>query len=343
MRRESNSATLPPVPRSHVVMTVAYGVSAAYVAPFLTSLRRVVDASEADVVLFVRPDVGHDVRRLAQEVDARLRPTNVTSSPSPLGPVFSTAEWERYHWYASECAHYVGLCLAADARDVWFQASPFAGVQLGAELALFEEDRSVPVGQSTAMTHWLRTSFWGDPVLSSIRRHPIINAGCVLGSSAGFTRLWAVLENTSLSREAWAPGGRKWRVRPEDQAALNYLVRTGRLMQGGVKYTIERRGAPSSVVNNVGWLLHPPPGKPAPPAAACIDAAAGRVYADDGVTLSPAVHQYDRSASLRSALLATLKNGTISPTITHPHRRSCSLLAADSAAHRPPQTKRSRS
>ena len=134
------------------------------------------------------------------------------------------------------------------------------------------------IGHSPAMVYWMRKGFPGS---QRFYNRPILCAGVMLGTARGFQSLW------SLMQPIYRKTATQSLERPNDQGVLNYLYYNGSLRD--VNVYMEPRG--HGIVNTVGWLLMPPQGRAASPAAACIDAQDGFVYDDDGETLSPVVHR----------------------------------------------------
>lgn len=149
------------------------------------------------------------------------------------------------------------------------------------------------------MLFWLRAGFGNASAARRLFYERVLCAGVVLGSARGFSMLWAQMQG--LYRLSGFRGSHL--ETPNDQATLNWLFYNRSLRD--LRVDVQPRGR--GVVNTVGWLLGPAKNRKPGAGRACIDMQAGLIYNDDGVTLSPIVHQYDRSRELTAALQARLQ------------------------------------
>ena len=218
----------------------------------------------------------------------------------------------RFVLYADECRGYQ-RCLAADFRDVFFQANPFDHLPppgLMADLILSLEPWDIGgcrLGQhelirSCFNARTLQTCF-GAKALREVRNYTVICSGVLMGTPAGFRALADGLMPLTSRCPGQAAVG-------YDQASLNYLIygganaagtaftdglKRGQLLRrqpvGSSMLQVELQLRGTGVVNTVGLLTS------AVRAARLFEqqhmSADGFVLNDDGA-VAPMVHQYDR-------------------------------------------------
>jgi hypothetical protein len=184
----------------------------------------------------------------------------------------------RYRHYADRLSRGddVDRVLISDVRDVIFQDDPFKWIS--SELEVFLEDDHETLGAPGFNSTWIR-DLYGDSVLRSFGENTVSCSGVTGGTRRGVAR-YSDAVAAELRRFAIPLG-------PHDQAAHNWLLRSGRLPEACV------RANRMSGVFTVS--VHSPPSL----------SADEEVLNADG-SLPAVVHQYDRLPSLHEALLLRL-------------------------------------
>lgn len=253
-------------PSDEVVMAVAYGYSLKRYERFVKPLREYYDG---DIVVYANPDeVKSDVVDFCKKHRVELV-TDVHLNWPPF---------DRFtHVYTGICKHYK-QCLGADFKDVFFQANPFQHSSVKNEdfdLILSEETPQLTIAQDKNYdAKWLKNCF-GQQTLDEMGDKTIICSGVMLGNPKAFSVLSKLYQTKGLGCEP-------------DQAALIYMHYKGILKQHGLKVVVQPRG--SGYVNTIGIIYEQ--GFHAIPVNK-----AHQVLNDDG-SVSPMVHQYDRSPEL---------------------------------------------
>lgn len=267
---------LPPLPAGSgdLVMGLALGYGAAELAPFLLSLRASGYAGEV-VLLTSGVDAAtasflaqHGARSVAFHA-ARLMPMSLNS-----------ARMFRYLDILSErsdAGAAPARILLADTRDIVFQSDPFAA--LGAAPLRFHLETTPRLDGCPTNSDWLRRAF-GPGVIAELGHHPVSCAGTLLGRADA---VFEYLRRMTLLLLDVPPPHRFSGV---DQAVHNAILWRG-LVAGA-----------EAVPNGAEVLTVPPEGLGA---LARLDGA--RMVNADG-SVSAIVHQYDRDAAAKRAVLA---------------------------------------
>ena len=234
--------------KKKAILSYATNIKPAEFARFVVSIRRVMPASEVDVVVFTNV-TSPDVTRLANQLDVRL--VSATSIWADVQSstffrilfrlVFEAIEWsdrlraadpkrQRIHdtltaiWtHPITARHFTyiqfleqnpgyELVMLSDARDVVFQADPFAGLAPGM-LHAFLQDESLTYGKHNVDTDWYR-GIYGAEALAAVQGRAIACAGTVFGD---------VNSLLALERELFAEVVRLKRG-VVDQAVYNKLI-----------------------------------------------------------------------------------------------------------------------
>ena len=202
-----------------------------------------------------------------------------------LGRPFLDIACSRYYFYLSyvhaHAARY-DRAMLTDARDVIFQADPFAWEHTAPQ-EFFLEHRTETVASQWGNALWVRKAY-GEAMLARIGHQRVSCSGVTFGTTAGMLAyLRAMTDELALTtpRISGFPG--------YDQGLHNRLIWTDTFPQARI---LENHTGPVLTMHG------------APTEEFATDAA-GRVY-DREHRLVPVLHQYDRHESLAGPLLATL-------------------------------------
>ena len=184
----------------------------------------------------------------------------------------------RYRHYADRLNRGDGIdrVLLSDVRDVIFQDDPFKWIC--SELDVFLEDENVTLGAPGFNSMWIR-DLYGDAVLRTYEEQTVSCSGVTGGTRSGVARYSDAL--AAELRRFDIPLG------PRDQAAHNWLLRSGRLP--------DATAHPNQMSGVFTVSVQFPPGL----------SPESEVLNSDG-SLPAVVHQYDRWPSLYEALLQRL-------------------------------------
>jgi hypothetical protein len=244
---------------------------------FLVSLREIAKYN-GDIALFV-----DDYNKWSDEIVELLKRFNVkfvkfesTDHISRHGSRIS-----RYLTNVRACGDEYRACFAVDFRDLFFQSDPFAAIEkhlpVGVDLMLTAEDPAHLLSRGRYNPRWI-ASCWGRPFLRSVSREVTLCSGTILGTPRGFRQL-----RDSMVAELSVTMNRPL-CTARDQGHLNYLFYSGRLNESMV-IRVEERGY--GLVNTHAREV------------ATLQDREGAVCNVDG-SLSPVVHQFDRSEKLTS-------------------------------------------
>jgi hypothetical protein len=267
---------LPPLRAGSgdLVMGLALGYGAAELAPFLLSLRASGYAGE--VVLLTSGTDDATARFLAQH-GAR----SVAFHAARLMPMsLNSARMFRYLDLLAErgaAGTAPARILLADTRDIVFQSDPFPA--LGAAALRCHLEATPSLAACPINSAWLRRAF-GPGALAELGHHPPSCAGTLLGRADA---VFAYLRHmTRLLLDVPPPD----RFSGVDQAVHNAILWRG-LVPGA-----------EAVANGAEVLTVPPDGL-----GALARLHGARIVNADG-SASAIVHQYDRDAAAKQAVLA---------------------------------------
>lgn len=292
-------------PNRDVILTTLHRVGFAYVANFLASLHRT--GYRGDIVFFVSQMEGASQTELRQHgvtvipfhfsgrhIKQRLaRPWPLwrwifKSGASPaakekLAHAVFHLFYRRHLLYLqflrTNAAKYDRVFLT-DARDVFFQADPFAwdpppGVHL------FLEEATNRIGTCLYHANWLKSQF-GPDVFDQMRAETVSCAGTVFGDIHGILKYLAAMVSLTMS-------ARSLRETTGDQGIHNYLLYQKPLPEiivhdnrHGPLMTVGAMKPEAIRVNAQGWVIN-----------------------DDG-QMPAVLHQYDRHPEIEKALHAHL-------------------------------------
>ena len=166
-------------PARTLVIAEAFGYNVEVYRVFLLSLRQ--SGYRGDVSLLAPPN------RTRPDAAALLRRHGVSLVVERRSPARHNAD--RFETYAQLCSvrSPYRYCLAADFRDVFFQADPFASVPrpLPGLMLTMEE---LTIGNCTHNSAWIRRG-WGPEVLQRIGHRPALCSGTVMGTPDGLVHL----------------------------------------------------------------------------------------------------------------------------------------------------------
>jgi hypothetical protein len=163
---------------------------------------------------------------------------------------------------------------------VYFQSDPFSDWP-GPGLHVFEEDRSIVIGQCPHHTRWI-TQLAGSQVLEQLSKYPRVCAGTILADrESAITFLSKMVEMTYSALSLQPHDG--------DQGLFNILVRQNRISN-----VVVHRNGESSVYTGAGL-----------PGETVQTDSAGFVVRPDNSRI-PILHQYDRNPEIAKPLLGKL-------------------------------------
>ena len=270
---------VPGVKLRTVVIAAAFGYKIDAFRAFLVTLR--LQASyKGDVFLYCEEELGNDIVAFCSKMNATIRPL---PNGTHLG-----VRGNRYIGYAEICEMY-DWCLATDFRDVFFQLDPFTGIDdfNAYDIILSEEDRRAKIGTSYMNNFWLN-SCWPN-AMQHFKDKYIICSGTIYATPAGMN----IIKDALLSEMNVSANKKNCSAR--DQGHLNYLYYTDRL---GGRVRVQERGA--GYVNTVAQTGKWSNGQTS--LLDHVDYLQKCVLNTDG-SLSPVVHQYDRSPMLTEAVV----------------------------------------
>ena len=268
-----------------------------------------------DVVIATQP-----LKKMKPDAIEFLRGMRVIAYP--INPVCntsgSTIKHKTCHWHSKEpplplaiirhqlyrawAEHYSedSLFYVADYRDTFFQASPFpplraerASAEAPPELVLFAEHYPFKkLGNCPFNGGWVR-GCWGKKVYDRMKAQVVLCSGSYMGTKRAIIAFESTLLDEVQRAQCHAKG------QPSDQGYLNKLYYAGQLSEA-VTIAVHDRG--TGIVNTVGSLDGSRPRGEGylPPTHVNLGEywgmrnPSGYVMQDDGVTYSPAVHQWDR-------------------------------------------------
>lgn len=216
---------------------------------------------------------------------------NPLSDPRPSRPV-ATARFELYWVWSLQYRHDSRIMLA-DARDVYFQLSPFDAVPrspAGSDgiLHFFEENAQETsaaknIESSAYNKKWIQSAY-GDDVLNSMSKRAVICSGGSIGDQVAIeTYLRAMVKQ-------W--DDRKCKMKGCDQGCHNYLYYSGQLENvAGIRNVILHKQG-EGAFNNLGALRNTPLRK-----QGVLQEGTDLVLNWDG-SVSPVAHQFDRDKEL---------------------------------------------
>ena len=295
-----------------LILSTAIGYEPAKVKTFLGSLRRtsytgaiaiVVDRENSTLCDYLAQ---HDVEVIPVELPPRWMPKRLAESrfnhgrirflheavaqasrfiPLRWRPAYATAAAAPFHHPATYrhffCWRYVqnnsqrfSHVLAADIRDVVFQADPFCNLPDRC-LWLFQENRALSIADDYPNTCWIETAY-GQPGLLQVGQRGILCSGIILASTDLYLRMSEVYNNEIIRLTPRISG-----MFGPDQAILAHLYWTGRFPDAELKQNFE-----SPVAN-----LH------LEPAERFRFDDADRLLNNDGKPIA-VLHQFDRHAIL---------------------------------------------
>lgn len=260
------------------VVGLALGYRPAELAPFLLSLRAT--GYSGEVVLLTSGADAVTLRFLAQQGAravpfhvARLMPMSANSAR-----MFGYLDWLVEQANTVPQAELPGRILLADTRDIVFQSDPFAA--LGAAQLRFHLENTPRLDGCPTNSDWLRRAF-GPGVIAELGHHPVSCAGTLLGrADAVFAYL---LHMARLLLEV-PP---KHRFSGVDQAVHNAILRRG--LVAGTEVVPNGAEVLTVPANGLGTLAR-------------LEGA--RIVNADG-SVSAIVHQYDRDAAAKRAVVAS--------------------------------------
>ncbi|MDR3456737.1 MAG: hypothetical protein P4N60_04785 [Verrucomicrobiae bacterium] len=118
-----------------------------------------------------------------------------------------------YLAYLAECGADYDHVMLTDIRDVLFQMNPFS-FALPDGLAVFSEDPSLTIGNSSHASVWIRHGY-GQAVLDKLRDKPIFCAGTIFGTPA------AIRDYCARALRLFQARKTRWTI---DQATFNYIL-----------------------------------------------------------------------------------------------------------------------
>ncbi|KAL9182721.1 hypothetical protein ACHAXT_004000 [Thalassiosira profunda] len=214
---------------------------------------------------------------------------NPIADPRDPRPV-ATARYEIY-WIWSLQYRKESWLMLIDARDVWFQSSPFAELtakgKVSGELHLFGENaEAVTIGTSNYNRRWLNEAY-GKKAVEPFYDKPVICSGSTIGNEDAietYLRAMVAEYDATLCKSKGC-----------DQGFHNYLYYSGKLgledsgsaaVEGIAKVVVHEQG--KGIINNLGALRTKPLKE-----RGMYDAEKEIVINWDGST-SAVAHQYDR-------------------------------------------------
>jgi hypothetical protein len=267
-----NQVTTIKIIDTNVVISYAHGYNLIDFKIFVGSLRRYFQGT---IILFVESALKDDIRKFCQEKRVTLIPTLVDDN-------FIKS---RFQLYAAWCNKFKGICICSDFRDVFFQSDPFLSLPnkkfdlilsvedthariWGEKLQFCKNDGGSNICKCPYNSAWI-DQCWGHDGLLTVSDKPIICAGIVIGSSAGFNELAMVM----------IMYGQNFKC--NDQGLLNYLYYSKKF--NNLRIIAQSRG--EGIVNTVGYVLRVN--------ISNLISSQGDVMNEDGQK-SPIIHQYDR-------------------------------------------------
>jgi hypothetical protein len=320
----------PPPGGRNLVICLADGVEyngaagVRWLARFAGSFRR----HDADAKLvFLTTGVSDTVAPWLEAYD--LTPVTFGNETEPWASMEVAARrWYLIHKYLTEheAEHAAGGWVAAvDARDLWFQSSPFDWPRApGDELYVFyeqQEDGPATIAENAWNQEVIAACYnTSDPAVEAALQHPVSCSGTVMGSYAAMRRYVSLMSEEMLARSTdktcMETGGR-------DQGFHNMLLHTGALA---------RHMRVTAFDNEDGGLV-----RTLGSGSVFMDLT-GRVLSNRGEPVSM-VHQWDRVgtifAIIDNVLFPALKpdeNGVVLPPEFPARRRSRHQLEQDTLA-----------
>lgn len=273
------SAQIPRGGRQ-LVMGLAANYDVTDLAPFVLSLRE--SGYEGDVALLTYGCTAETAAFLRSHAVRMVPFTSLAAMPMSM----NSARMFRYldlmielFLNAPDNLAYSRIFLT-DIRDVVFQGSPFQNAPDGRVLFFLETQRTI--GACPINADWMARAY-GHEVLSELAAQPVSCAGTILGTPDGLLEYLSYMVRHIV---AVPPGHRFSGV---DQAIHNYIL-AKQLVEGSV------------VVGNGQTVMTVPSTKPT--GIRLLDD--GRIGNPDG-TVSDVVHQYDRDATVKAAIVARFR------------------------------------
>ena len=198
-----------------------------------------------------------------------------------------------YYLYLRKHGRRYRRVIISDARDVYFQADPFAW-DPGQRLAAILEDNAF-LGSEPANTRWLQAAF-GDKALEKAMGRQVCCAGVTLGTVAAVRDYCAVMTDL-LARFGWRFPGENY----IDQGVHNYAIRFRLADRLDFHRNFE---GPVLTMHT----LDPSQIRPDPE---------GLIRNRDG-SIIPILHQYDRHPALAEKLLSRLRAPAAPPAAAKP-------------------------
>jgi hypothetical protein len=165
------------------------------------------------------------LRPLFTELDLEINhaPLDLRNRPN----VAHLLRYEAEHAWLTNHSHEIDRVLHADAFDVFFQRDPFSASIFRDELTFVAEPQLIKsCGWNRA---WIANCY-NETVSSMIGRHFILCSGSIIGGLSPYIAFLRLMVGQPEWEKCWAAS--------MDQAMLNYLVRSGKVSEAGIRYRI---------------------------------------------------------------------------------------------------------